>query len=60
MTENGRMTDDRTVRIACPCAVSEPTTYYLTVHGVPVLLPAEVICTHCGKIIKLKDIIDGT
>ena len=59
MSENDHTTDDRTVRIACPCAVSKPLIYYLTWHGVPGLLPAEVICTHCGNIIKLKDIIDA-
>ena len=45
------------VEIRCKCGTK--ITYLRTVDGKFSLIPAELICTKCGEILKVKDFING-
>ncbi len=48
-----------TIKIACKCGNNRIDEYFRKINGKFVLLPAELICTGCGNIIKVKDFINA-
>ena len=54
---NQEMLGDNNILVTCECGVFE--VYIKTVNGQHALIPNELVCTKCKKIIKVKDFIDG-